>query len=422
MDLFPGLSYYGVASASVRELLVQFNLEALTSLSGVPEQAVRWGDIATRVSGGFSPLSTVAIPVRLLPLLGFEPFEGERKYKQVSVARITTKINPYQLNMEWPVDLAKSPVGGIYDFGGIGQTVVEAARQHKCRMLSQILASGFTSATIAATSGVKTTDARGYAVTIDQPGYAGASALPLFSGGVASGGSDETSPITVKHFANPLDPNSARFANLFYGIGKITDAACARSVTGQMSTADSVFGTMLTRMSQVPHPTYRGMSLGLAVTDVIGPTWMLMPFWQVAIQQLSLQISNPTGSTYVAGATTNVFNPDRVKEAGADMLMGASGLAPWRFWIAPQLDLHPYAIANAGKQMWFAVSRSKPSLSWAELAAPTKQYTPKITLLGENTEEALKSRMIRLLGDLDAGGAAGLPHCIQMYTETAPAS
>jgi hypothetical protein len=43
-----------------------------------------------------------------------------------------------------------------------------------------------------------------------------------------------------------------------------------------------------------------------------------------------------------------------------------------------------------------------------------------ITMLGDGTEEARKTRKVRLFGDLDAGAAAGLPHSIAMYTETTP--
>lgn len=414
IQMFPGFTSRGVISPAVLELATQFNFEGIDALSGVPEKAVRWGDIGTRVSLS-SGVGQVSIPVRLSSMFGFKPFEGERHYNQVSVSRIATTVAPFQLNFEWPLDLMKNPSAAeVYGFSGLASDIVAGARLHKCNTLASILFEGFKSATIAASYG--SYGANGRATTIDQPGYtaAAATALPLFSGGIAY---DGTTEITAKHFANPLDANSPRFANLFYGIGKLTDSACARTVAGQMSTGDSVFGTMLTRMSQVPHPTFADMTLGLEVTDLVGPTWMLIPFWQAAIQQLSLAVS---GSA--VAATTNIYNPDRVKEAGAEALMGAAGLAPWRFWIAPQLDAHPYAKANAGKQFWFAVSQSKKSLTWAELAATSKEYVPKVTLLGDGTEEATKYDKVRLISDLKSGGAAGLPHCIQMYTETAPAS
>jgi hypothetical protein len=415
LKIFPGLTWRGVSSPAVLELLTAFNLEALDALGGIPEQAVAWGDIGVGVTGGFT-IGQAAIPISLTPLLAFTPFTGERKYKQVTVGRVVTQISAQDLSMEWQLELMKSAAAGAYNFSGIGASVMAAARVYKCMLLASILSEGFYSATLAGANG-----ANGYAKTIDQPGYtfAGGNALPLFSGGVAS---DETTIITPKHFVNPMDPNSDRFSNAFYGIGKITDDACARSVTGQMDTGNDVFGQMLTNMNTVPHPTFPNTTFGLEVTDIIGPPSMRIPFWKSAVKALSLELRNPTGSTYVAAATTNAYSAKALEEAGATRLMGPSGLAPWRFWTAPQLASHPYMKANPTKQMWFAVSQSKPGLRYAELAGPTKNFTPKMTLLGDGTEEAIKSRMVRLIGDLDAGGAAGLPHGIQMYTETELAS
>jgi hypothetical protein len=70
--------------------------------------------------------------------------------------------------------------------------------------------------------------------------------------------------------------------------------------------------------------------------------------------------------------------------------------------------------------MWFAISQSRPSLKWCEMAGPNQTFAPMITLLGDGTEEARKTRKVRMFGDLDAGAAAGLPHCVQMYTESTP--
>ena len=54
------------------------------------------------------------------------------------------------------------------------------------------------------------------------------------------------------------------------------------------------------------------------------------------------------------------------------------------------------------------------------MAGPNQTFAPMITLLGDGTEEARKTRKVRMFGDLDAGAAAGLPHCVQMYTESTP--
>ena len=417
LSLFPGFSALGLVSSAVLEAATVFNSEGLDALSGIPESALAWAEVGTRVTGGIEA-GQAKIPVRLSPLHGFEPKTNVRSFSQVLLASITAKVNEYDLNYEWPLPLAGSGAAQFYGLEGLAGDIISAARALKPDLVASILMNGFTSATIAAAaSALGVEGATGAAVTIPQPGYP--LGLPLFSGGIAS---DGTTELTAKHFSNPMLSASPRFPNLFYGIGKIGDSACARTVTGYMSATDSVFGTMLTKMSQVPHPSKYNMTMGLEVTHIVGPTWMKIPFWEVAVRELSLQVANPTGSTYVAGATTNPFSSQRVRESGPSALVGASGVTPWQFHIAPQLDAHPYALANPGKQFWFAISTSKKNLCFAELAAPTKEFSPRVVLFGENTENAKMHNKIQLLGDMAAGGAAGLPHCIQMYTETAPAT
>jgi hypothetical protein len=416
MQLFPGFTAKGLVSDAVIEAATIFNTEGLDSLSGIPERALQWAEHGVRVTGGFMA-GQAKIPVRLSPLHGFEPKGNVRTFNQVLLAAITAQVNPYDLNYEWPLPLQGSAVEKLYGFDGLAGDILSAARAMKPDVVASLLYEGFYSAAISGTYG--SSGANGNARTIAQPGLS--TGLPLFSGGIAS---DDTTEITARHYANPLLSGSPRFANLFYGIGKITASTCARSITtgngaGQMSTSDPVFGTMLTRMTQVPHPSKPNMTMGLEVTHIVGPTWMKIPFLTSAIQQLSLQVG---GSTYAA-ATSNIYNLKALKESGqADKFFGPSGFTPWEFHIAPQLDAHPYALANPGKQFWFAISTSRPNLCWAELAAPTREFTPRIVLMGENTENAQMHNKIQLLGDMAAGGAVGLPHSIQMYTETAPAS
>jgi hypothetical protein len=415
LQMFPGFTAKGLVSDAVIEAATIFNTEGLDSLSGIPERALQWAEHGVRVTGGIMA-GQAKIPVRLSPLHGFEPKSNVRTFNQVLLAAITAQVNPYDLNYEWPLPLQGSPVEKLYGFEGLAGDILSAARAMKPDVVASLLYEGFYSVAISATYGAS--GANGNARTIAQPGQP--TGLPLFSGGAAS---DGLTLITAKHYANPLLAGSARFSNLYYGIGKITDMACARTTSGdaagQMSTSDPVFGTMLTRMSQVPHPSKLNMTMGLDVTHIVGPTWMKIPFLQAAIQELSLQVG---GSTYAA-ATSNIFNLKKLRDSGqADQFFGPNGFTPWQFHIAPQLDAHPYALANAGKQFWFAISTTRPNLCWAELAAPTKEFTPRIVLMGENTENAQMHNKIQLLGDMAAGGACGLPHSIAMFTETAPAS
>lgn len=380
LNIFPGFTSFGVVSDQVKEIATVFNAEGVEALQSIPEKMVAWADVGTRVTKADFQAK---IPVRLTSLIGFEQFDGTRHYHPVTVASVAVKVAPWSLALEWAMQISTSGQSQLKDFygiNGIANDVVQHARAAKADMVASVLSAGFTNSSLGVTA---------KALTLPQPGAA--SGLPLFV--------DATQ---TKHYANPLDPNSARFANLFLGAGKITD-------TG-------VMGTVLTNMTQVPHPSKANMTLGNEVTDLIGGTGMLIPFWQLAIQTLSLQTTTSPGN--LAAATTNIYNPNNIAQATASI--GAAGLAPWRFWIAPQLDAHPYLVANPTKQMWMAVSRTRQGAAWCELAGPNTEFAPVITLLGDGTEEARKSRKVRLFGDLDAGAAAGLPHFAQMYFETTP--
>jgi hypothetical protein len=380
LNIFPGFTSYGVVSDQVREIATVFNAEGVDALSSIPEKMVAWADVGTRVTKADFQAK---IPVRLTSLIGFEQFDGTRHYHPVTVASVAVKVAPWSLALEWPTQISSSGVTQLKDFygiSGLAGDVVQHARAAKADMVASILSAGFTNSSLGVTA---------KALTLPQPGNA--NGLPLFV--------DATQ---TKHYANPLDATSARFANLFLNAGKIT--------------ATDVMGTVLTNMTQVPHPSKANMTLGNEVTDLIGGTGMLIPFWKLAIQSLALETTTSPAS--LAAATTNPYSGEAIAKATA--AIGVAGLTPWRFWIAPQLDAHPYLVANPTKQMWIAVSRSRQGAAWCEMAGPNTEFAPIVTLLGDGTEEARKTRKVRLFGDLDAGAAAGLPHFAQMYFETTP--
>jgi hypothetical protein len=380
LAIFPGFTAYGLVSDAAKELAVTFNAEGVEALQTIPEEMVAWADIGTRTT---QATFEAKIPIRLTSLLGFEPFEGERHYHNLGSAAVTVKVSPFALNLQWPVQIDQSGIPLLRDalgISGVANDVVQQARAMKADLVASVVAAGFSSVTLGVTA---------KALTIPQPGYA--SGLPLFSDGT----------ITHSHYSNPLDKNSTTFNNWFYNVGKITD-------TG-------VFGTVLTKMSQVPHPSKLNMTMGLGVTDIVGPPHMLIPFLQLATQTLSLQTTT-ISATNLAAATTNIYNPAVLTQ------VNASGALPWRFHIAPQLNAHPYVVAHPTDHFWLAISRARTSGAWCEIAAPTKEFTPRVTLLGDGSEEAIKSKQVRLLGDLDAGAAAGLPHFVSMWCESNIAS
>lgn len=380
LNIFPGFTSYGVVSDQVREIATVFNAEGIDALSSIPEKMVAWADVGTRVTKADFQAK---IPVKLTSLLGFEQFDGTRHYHPVTVASVAVKVAPWSLGLEWPTQISSSGQTQLKDFygiSGLASDVVQHARAAKADMVASVIMAGFTNSSLGVTA---------KALTLPQPGAA--NGLPLFV--------DATQ---TKHYANPLDGTSARFANLFLNAGKIT--------------ATDVMGTVLTNMTQVPHPSKANMTMGNEVTDLIGGTSMLIPFWKLAIQALSLETVTSPGN--LAAATTNPYSGDAIAKATASI--GVSGLSPWRFWIAPQLDAHPYLVANPTKQMWIAVSRTRNGAAWCEMAGPNTEFAPVVTLLGDGTEEARKTRKVRLFGDLDGGAAAGLPHFAQMYFETTP--
>lgn len=379
MPLFPGWSSKGIASPQVLELATVFNAEGLEALTKIPDKMVRWADICTRVTAGVD-LGLAKIPVRMTSMLGFKPFTGERKYHPLTLAAVSVLVNKFDLNLEWPLELSTGKLAQFYGISGVAADVVDQARALKADMVAQTIISGMTNAALGMTAS---------AFTLPQPGLP--SGLPLFSNAT-----------TGLHYANPMDGKSKRFANLYLGAGKITD--------------QGVMGNVLTNMTQIPHPTKANMTMGNEVTDLVGGTNMLIPFWTLAMQTLSLQ--TVTAPANLAAATTNVFTPEMMQKASA--MIGVSGLTPWRFWIAPQLDSHPYIVANPGAQMWLALSTSRAGGAYIEMAAPTKEMTPYIKFLGDGSEEAIKTGAVHLISDMAAGAAPGLPHFAQLYLETEP--
>lgn len=384
LNIFPGFTSYGVVSNQVKEIATVFNAEGVEALQSIGEKQVAWADVGTRVSKADFQAK---IPVRLTSLMGFEAFDGTRRYHPVTVASVAVNVTPWSLGLEWPIQISASGEAQLKDFygiSGVANDVVQHARAQKADMVASVIMAGFTNSALGVTA---------KALTLPQPGQA--NGLPLF-----------VDASQTKHYANPLDINSARFANLYLGAGKITDVAAGVSVMGKV----------LTDMTQVPHPSKANMTLGNEVTDIIGGTAMLEPFWKLAIQTLSLETTTSPGN--LAAATSAAYSAENMARAAS--MIGVSGLTPWRFWIAPQLDAHPYLVANPTKQMWITISRTRQGAAWCEMAGPNTTFAPNITLLGDGTEEARKTRKVRLFGDLDGGAAAGLPHFAKMYFETTP--
>lgn len=356
-NIFPGLTTIGVVNSAVQELAVNFNLEALNALSAPSPETAAWAEIA-----GVTPaIFRGKVPIDFTALDGFEPFKGVRTFKQVDVAAIQIDVVPWDRNIEWPIEWMMAGPDLQQILGGLSNkaaNLVAHARIMKARLAATIFMQGTPSTNLAQVYLGNTIPGAG---------------LSLFN---------------TAHYANPLLPlaETRTFSNYHAAAGKLTP---------------TTFGTTRTDMAQIPSPALSAETLGLQVTDVIGPTYMQEVFRNIALQNLYLQTTTSPGN--LAAATTNIY---------------VSGVTPCRFWIAPQLDADPYVAANPGKHMWIAVSRTLAGARPVEMVAPSTEFMPKLQLFGDGSEMAAMTQKIHLIGDLKAGAAAGLPHVCARYEET----
>lgn len=353
-SIFPGLTTIGVVSPSVQELAITFNLEAINALQMPVDEDLAWADMC-----GVTPaLFRGKVPLDFTALDGFEEFKGVRTFKQIDVAAITADVNQWQRNLEWDLRFtqAGAEIQGVYNVANYAQAMVQHARVMKARLAASVI----------------------------MQGTPGTNQAQVYAGNSIPGAGK--SLFNTAHLANPLDAGSRTFSNYHAAAGAFSP---------------TTFATTRKDMRTVPSPVLGAETLGLQVTDVIGPSFMEEPFRQVQLALLTLQTTTVPGNIGVAAS--NIYN---------------AGLTPWRFWIAPQLDADPYVVANPTKHMWISVSRKLVGARPIEMVAPTKEFTPRIQLFGDGTEMAAMTRKVHLVGDLDAGAAAGLPHVIHRYEET----
>lgn len=378
LPIFPGFVHEGVVAPSLQAMVVAFHSKYLPALNRAPMQYIKVADLGTFVMQG---IFEARVPMQLPGSLAFEPFvNGENKFQQLFVAAPAVKSSPFRLNFEWPFVLEMTDAGvrdaKLKDYYGpqtLAKSYVDAGRAHKARMLGDLRTVAYGTA------------AEG--LTIPQPGYP--LGLPLYTDGV----------VTPGHFSHPFLKGSARFVNLYLTAGKFDSDAL---ITTQAN------------MANIAHPTIPNLPAGYEVHHIKGPTWMRKPFYTVALQTLQLQISS--GS---AGATTNIASIDKLKELGESNFIGASGVGPVTYHIDPTMDAHPLVQgSNAGKHFWEAVDAAEESAPYANFIAPDVNFTPMVRLLGDGTENATKTGMIQMFGELHAGVAAGWPGGVALYIES----
>lgn len=404
LPLPSGVNYSTFAGAQVQEIVTAYNLESLEAVNQPVGKNVLWASQGTKVTPG---IGNVKVPIRFLGNQNFTPFKfgGNRDYSTIDVGAIQIPTSPTQLNYRWAMiadalgklNLMTVKGDGTYeDFygaSGLASAIVTGAHWHKAYLVATVLMQSMTHAA----SGMTATQ-----TCIDN--------LPLLTNGTDS----------AKHLANPNNPNSDTFETLFQP-----------GITNRVGFTGGVFNVdwlskMTLAMTQVPHPSLANATMELEITDIVGPTWMKIPFWQTAVQQLQLSTAQ-VGTTGVGAATTNIFNAELVKQMGADAFIGAGGVAPQRYWTSSLLDSHPYITNNSGANKTtgpgggpahfaIAIANMKPRVqTWCELACRDEEFTPFVHMYGPGDPTAQSERMVRMLADLDAGARPGLPHFVMMF-------
>ncbi len=369
--VFPGFENIGCVAPTLRAMVIAFDAGYVDALNRVPAKYLLQADIGTHVVPG---IFEGRIPMQLPGSLAFEPFDGTNKFEQLFVAAPIVTTQPFRLNFEWPfvIENGDARLKDYYGPSRLAGSYVDAGRAHKYRMLGDLRNVAYGTAATA--------------LTIPQPGYP--LGLPLYSDGV----------VTPAHFSHPFLASSARFVNLFLTAGKFD--------------SDALIDTM-SNMANIAHPTIPNLPAGYEVHHIKGPTWMRKPFFNVALQNLQLQIKSSS-----FGATTNIAAIEKLKELGESNFIGASGVGPVTYHIDPTLDTHPLvAGANQGKHLWEAVDGSEMSAPYINFMAPDPNFTPRVRLLGDASENATKTNMIQMFGQLDAGAGAGWPGGVSLNFE-----
>jgi hypothetical protein len=139
-------------------------------------------------------------------------------------------------------------------------------------------------------------------------------------------------------------------------------------------------------------------------------------FFRMMVQDLVLQAASLGND--VAAATTNPYAYAKTQGITEENFIG-SAFGPRTFWILPQLDNHPYMVANPTADFWINVSAGvidgEKRGAWANMACNNAQCAPVFRMYGPGDPLAMSRRMMRWEGDLDIGAAAGVPGEIDMF-------
>lgn len=402
-----GNPWSSVAPQQALELITTWNLDELTALGAPPNPDLAWADIGTATGLG----SGIVKFAHALPsTLNFERFKpgGTRKYNTVDIVATPVKVNPYDLSFGIPMIwdalgngwklMSQGANDTLIDFTGIsglGADYVVAGKAYKCQLIASLFYTGM----YCTGSGLSLTSPTSLAYGGAPQGLA-AGGIALFTDGTGAANS-----IGDQHYANPTVQSSGRFKNVWSAFGGFT----------------ANYGASLVKMTVKPHATLPNRTSGARTTDTFGPTFMREKFWRMMVEDLTLTTATVSGNG-VAAATTNPFALAKTMGITEENFVG-NAFGPRKFWILPELDDHPYCLANPGKDMWVNVSAGRdgatgrPRPTWAKLACNNKEFVPLFRFYGPGDPRAMNERMMRFEGDLDGGSSGGAPGEIDVFFE-----
>lgn len=396
------------------QLVTQWDLSEKGALAAPPDPDLAWAGVGTFTAVG---QGLVKIPHSMPTSLDFERFKpgATRTYQTFDAVVTTVASAPLVLNFGIPMIwdrigngyLLKNPTTDslLTDFMGMtdtGEYYVVAGLAYKAQLVGNLFYAGM----YCTGSGVTMTTPTALAYGGDSQGTA-ASGVALFTDGTGGAGT-----IGDQHFANPRVSTSARFKNVFSAFGEFT----------------ANYGASLVKMTQIPHPTLANKFSGARVTDTIGPSYMRDKFWRIMISSLTMQTAT-VGGNGVAAATTNAYAMLAALGITEENFLGQTiqtAFGPRRFWIASELDNHPYVVANPNTNgtgipgdFWVNVSAGmymgKRRPTWAKLICNSKEFVPVFHFYGPGDPRAQSELLMRFEGDLDAGAAGGAPGEVQVF-------
>lgn len=398
LKAFPGNPWSSQTPAQAQELITTWNLDEADALNIDPGKDIAWAKVGTLTSVG---TGIVKIFHNMPQRMDYQPFTGTRTYNTVDVVAQTVRPQGFDLNFAYPMvwdqmgngyKLMSNSTNGLVEFMGINGMAPKYIQSGQ-HLMAQLVASLFYSG-LYSTALSLTTPA---AVTYAQPNNP--NGIALFTDGLGAEGTPG-----AKHYANPTMANSARFANVFPAFGAF----------------ESTFGASLVKMTQIPHATLSNVTSGATVTDVFGGTGMRDKFFRMMVSDLVMQTTTATGakdqaSAVVAGAAiTNPYGYAKTMGITEENFVGTA-FGPRRFWILPQLDNHPYLVANPTADFWINVSAAPKRPAWAHLACNSKDFVPTYRFYGAGDPLAQSQKLCRFETDLDGGVAAGDPGSVQMF-------